>query len=72
MTTEWQPIETAPKDGTWILIASLANMDIGHWDDHWIDGAWLRFQTAEYDNDGAEIRGPTHWQPLPAPPGGET
>jgi hypothetical protein len=55
----WQPIETAPKDGTEILA----------WDGDqhivaWFDGDW-RF------SDDRQCF-PTHWQPLPAPPGSPT
>ena len=66
--TNWQPIETAPKDG-YILVFGPDQMDIAAWEPHWPNGgAWLRMQTAEYDNDGALVKTPTHWQPLPEPP----
>ena len=64
---QWQPIETAPKDGTWILIfrsTPHTNMELGcalvYWDDHftcWHDG--------EYHSDHYD---PSHWVPLPEPP----
>ena len=67
---EWQPIETAPKDGTRVLIAF---QSIGQWvilsaywntrEDVWTDDAVVSFgyeETAEYE--------PTHWMPLPKPP----
>lgn len=68
----WQPIETAPKDGTAILGTSnkvLGSVPITcHWHSEWNE--WV-FSMAF----GEPIRGgctyvtkPTHWQPLPTPP----
>lgn len=59
----WEGIESAPKDGTEVL---------GYWDksrcmevvSQWPEGGW--------DADGTKISAPTHWQPLPAPPGAGT
>ena len=65
---EWQPIEMAPKDGRCFLSGS-------------VRGDRLRFACYVYiedesrsgyvltdDDDGTEIRGATHWMPLPAAP----
>lgn len=57
----WQPIETAPKDGTEILLCSAVIHDIGlcYWHegmDGWTWGA------------GNYFRNPLHWMPLPEPP----
>jgi hypothetical protein len=67
---EWQDIETAPKDGTWVLL----------WSSHWRDGgktvrvpviaAWSSFSSGWVNHDG-DIYKPTHWAPLlhwPEPP----
>ena len=61
----WQPIETAPKDGRFILLYQGENaMVSGHYqinldrDGH---SAWL-------DYDGNELDVVTHWMPIPEPP----
>ncbi len=60
--TGWQPIETAPKDGTRILIFAGYGLGV-------MTGAWLERQGREAF---AEIAGrnvdPTKWMPLPPPP----
>ena len=75
---EWQPIETAPKDGTWILgINNRGNCAVIIWKDaapDW-DGAhrsgWIHpFTTGELSDfwNGACGSVATHWMPLPRPP----
>lgn len=49
---DWQPIETAPKDGTPVLT--------------W-DGAECMV-LAYYDDGTPDYYQPTHWMPLPHPP----
>ena len=69
----WQPIDTAPKDGTWILLAgdsgytttpfrvSVCQYSFDTYYSWWRDHAGDNFR-----DDGDE---PTHWMPLPpAPP----
>lgn len=69
--TEWQPIETAPKDGTKILgawsflyegdAAPTKSVEIISWYTGKIDG-WL-------GSDGVAGDGVFHsWMPLPSPP----
>lgn len=70
----WRPIDTAPRDGTPILVARPTvflveeGWHVVRWDEHpYCDGnAWVC-------HDGKQdtpLRGPdpTHWQPLPSPP----
>lgn len=70
---EWQPIETAPKDGTEIIIfgadtgmgpndephTSRGVVTMAFWFKPW--GGWETFN-------GAWVLGATYWLPLPPPP----
>ena len=64
--SEWQPIETAPKDGTEVLgfVSSDTGADdffavICFWENQWRVSSVL---------DATDV---THWMPLPEPPEGE-
>ena len=62
MTFEWQPISTAPKDGTSILIfeaqvCTAGVVRVSRWRNDTIPSGWA----------GAE-NAPSHWLPLPLPP----
>lgn len=67
--TDWQPIDTAPKDGTDVL---LFIPDFANYPDSprvvsalWGDCGWWQDNAAA----GCQTWGnPTHWQPLPAAP----
>jgi len=65
--SEWQPIETAPKDGTPILlgIAGPHYWPRSAWwcldEERWVVHKGGRF-SAWFDIP------PTHWMPLPSPP----
>ncbi|MXP42945.1 DUF551 domain-containing protein [Allopontixanthobacter sediminis] len=61
----WQPIETAPKDGTEVLLYYPKQ---GFWAEHWAVNSFQRFERRGWDMG----RIPTHWQPLPAAPKGPT
>lgn len=58
---EWQPIESAPKDASRILVNELGDVVIAYW---WA-GKW-RGPCDSYGNE--EIMLPSHWMPLPEPP----
>jgi hypothetical protein len=79
----WLPIETAPRDGTWVLLAGGRCQDesggqderrvvSAQWTNH-LNGRtgaeYERWQFAWHDGgyDG-DYENPTHWQPMPAPP----
>jgi hypothetical protein len=77
--SEWQPIETAPKDGTWILgVNNRGNCAVIIWKDDAMDHAyrrgsgWIHPFTEGYLSDfwnGACGSVATHWMALPPPPG---
>ena len=67
----WQPIETAPKDHTTILLRGPSgyrsprdfHIETGYW--HVAIGAWLSDSGDRITEGWPE---PTYWQPLPEPP----
>ena len=70
---EWQPIETAPKDGTKILVNGKFNSVIawfgadpnnGNEEEEWLSGDGDDFSCGYYYTPVD----PTHWMPLPNPP----
>jgi hypothetical protein len=80
MNNEWQPIETAPKDGIRVLIVNEdGDIDIASYIEKWAEE--LEFVRKAKDGDvyrttkidvGYFDSGftfcPTHWMPLPEPP----
>jgi hypothetical protein len=66
----WQPINTAPKDGTHVLLISKVNTQ-------WV-GSWRlprlgepqnqSYYEYEWRDGGGRWSTPTHWRPLPNPP----
>lgn len=55
----WQPIETAPRDGTLVLVYREGIIDMAVWSDHF--ACWITCAS----NQGEKR---THWMPLPEPP----
>jgi hypothetical protein len=67
----WQPIETAPKDGTRILLSDGETVDTACWGRIDMGGGkgWQRFVNVGGEwNDYGEFDNPTHWMRLPQPP----
>lgn len=51
--SNWQPIETAPRDGTRVALKNVDNglFDIGHWED-WADmPSWQREMLPDFAKD---------------------
>ena len=69
----WQPIETAPKDGTEILVCEVTRttpfMQVVQWQTYTAreGGDWFILCGLAADPDLYFT--PTHWMPLPTPPG---
>lgn len=62
----WKPIDTAPKDGTEILISSDDGMFVGKWSDTkrlWVDSV----EGTPFGVSGGWLAA-VHWLPLPSPP----
>ena len=68
---EWQPIETAPKDGSFVILGyygrgSCGGVEVGWWEippdgreAGWYNGGFRSLDTRAH---------PTHWMLLPLPP----
>lgn len=61
----WQPINTAPKDGTPFLYWDVTGWCVLRWS----DGAWCStIECEDIDEQRIEITLPAFWMPLPEPP----
>lgn len=60
---KWQPIETAPKDGTIVLVYAKETQEyaIVFWNRYYRE--WNQRSMEE-----EELESPTHWMPLPEAP----
>lgn len=76
MTTEWQPIKTAPTDGRDILIYGTWEGEVGSSDSipsiYMVRAEHKYYPIVGTDYYTAIVRDPTHWHPLPSPPNRET
>lgn len=67
---EWQPIETAPRDGAWVLLAREFEWSTpGWWAEDNSEGDWYELNNHPSDSWGGPLAGVSHWMPLPTPPG---
>lgn len=78
---DWQPIETAPKDGSVIVLSWHEGgeaqesfiMQWGHIQKNGLfprnTGMWVSPDGSMTWNGSADDGGPTHWMPLPSPKG---
>lgn len=66
MKPDWRPIDTAPKNGTAVLVALAGGMytpTVAYWRSSITGSMWTIPETNRY-----LIVEPTHWMPLPEPP----
>lgn len=66
----WHPIDTAPKDGTEILVCGpeWLRAGVAVWSEH--DACWQ--EACNVEPHQYTTRPPTHWMPLPEPPEGKS
>ncbi len=68
----WQPIDTAPKDGTYVIVRQAGvlepSMTICSFDKEWGEHGW--WMCCDGKNPELPLRGPcpSEWMPLPNPP----
>jgi hypothetical protein len=70
---EWQPIETAPRDGTYILLAGDSGytttplrVAVGRWDAEYRPrNPWVTYDGSAFTDSGEPA---TYWMPLPPSP----
>lgn len=81
LASQWQPIETAPKDGTEMILSNGVAVQQGWWIDN--PGGTTEYRDADgnyvgqhddegylgwWDVGGGMLPEPTHWMPLPPSP----
>ena len=72
--SEWQPIETAPKDGDYVLVSNGRGVWVARFKDVYQSGwkpacPWQSMMLNHDHIPSVERKGhPTHWMPLPEPP----
>lgn len=67
----WQPIETAPKDGTEVLYYGPKGMLIGNEFPGYFRGLWASLNGEPRGFAVSAAMAATHWMPLPEPPRAE-
>jgi hypothetical protein len=66
VVAQWQPIETAPKDGSRVVLANRQTAHTGFWGPRHYGPNW--WMVSEHVAAFSTINPPTHWMPLPAAP----
>ena len=61
---QWQTMESAPRDGTWILLYH-RHARISDW---YFDGVGWTNDAVDWHPDEDTALAPTHWMPIPPEP----
>ena len=61
----WQPLETAPNDGSWCIFTSSRN-PYARWCAQYVDGMWMDIGGERVERDPRLIF--THWMAIPEQP----
>lgn len=64
---EWQPIETVPTDGRWVIVMSVHNK-YAKGAVQYVDGQWLDLHDEHIYADGPIRNVMTHWMDFPSDP----
>ncbi len=66
---QWQPIETAPKDGTRVVVASEVGVWVSTYEENVLGQVGWIGSSPNHPLSQPDFKmTPTHWQPLPAAP----
>lgn len=77
---EWQPIKTAPKDGTWVLLTGFKKGGLKTVSHLYVVAGWFMVDERQphmgarwffADEYHSYVRDPTHWAHLPEVPAPE-
>lgn len=71
MIQNWQPIETAPRDGTEVILWDVFGVTTAYWgwsDDYAKEIGYIPTWWATYPG-AHNPQTPTHWMPIQPPPG---
>jgi len=70
LVPQWQPIETAPRDGTDFMVWNGEVMTLSTWGKtaHVPIYGWLQIAWADPEDADLMYPQPTHWMPRPNPP----
>ena len=63
--SKWQPIETAPRDETHVLVWTGGAMTTAKYD---LEFDWWEIVVPSEGYRESDCVSPTHWMPLPEPP----